>query len=47
MSTHSENSTDIDQTENELNDTLDLQQLRRKQSASKANITKKVKEITE
>ena len=47
MSTHDENSTDIDQTENELNDTLDLQQLRRKRSASKANITKKIKEITE
>jgi hypothetical protein len=47
MSTHDENSTDIDQTENELNDTLDLQQLRRKRSASKANITKKIKQITE
>ena len=45
MSSHSETSTD--QKETESNDTPDLQQLRRKRSAAKANITKKIKELTE
>ena len=45
MSSHSETSTEPKETES--SDTLDLQQLRRKRSAAKANITKKIKELTE
>ena len=35
------------QKETELNAMLDLQRLRRKRSAAKANITKKIKELTQ